>query len=84
MKKYLSERKEDIQIFCGIGSDENGFKSKNCKLGLQFNKLFLLLKGFDCNLKGFNNCLNKGICLFNGTCDCSIGFDGNNCEICIY
>ena len=38
MRKYLSERKEDIQIVCGIGSDENGFKSKNFKLGLQLNK----------------------------------------------
>ena len=38
MKKYLSERKEDIQIVCSIGSDENGFESKNFKLGLQWNK----------------------------------------------
>ena len=38
MKKYLSERKEDIQIVCDIGSDTNGFESNNFKLGLQLNK----------------------------------------------
>ena len=38
MKKYLAERKEDIEIYCDIGSAENGFKSKNFKLGLQLNK----------------------------------------------
>ena len=38
MKKYLSERKEDIHIVCDIGSDKNGFKSNNFKLGLQLNK----------------------------------------------
>ena len=39
MKKYLAERKEDIEIYCDIGSAEIGFKSKNFNLGLQLNKL---------------------------------------------
>ena len=38
MKKYLAERKEDIEIYCDIGSAENGFISNNFKLGLQLNK----------------------------------------------
>ena len=37
MKTCLSERKEDIEINCDIGSDENGLNRNNLKLGLQFN-----------------------------------------------
>ena len=38
MKNYLLERKEDIEIYCDIGSDKNGFEINNFKLGLQLNK----------------------------------------------